>query len=69
MLLSRKVKSFQKIMRNLVFDFKCRLNLSDNDLVKSTLFKNVADGSKLKKIIGMDLIFKLLVFVKKKCDV
>ena len=36
-------------MRNLVFDFKCRLNLSDNDLVKSTLLKNVADGSKLRK--------------------
>ena len=49
MFVNRKVKSFQEIMRNLIFKFKCRLNVSDNDLVKSTLFKNIADGSKLRK--------------------
>ena len=49
MFVTRKVKSFQEIMRNVVFKFRCRLDASENDLVKSTLFKNVADVSKIRK--------------------
>ena len=39
MFVSRNVKYFQKIMRNLIFKFRCRLNVSDNDLVKAVLLK------------------------------
>ena len=49
MFVSRKVKSFQEIMRNLVFKFRCRLNLSMNELVISSLYANVVASSKLRK--------------------
>ena len=48
MFVTRKVKSFQEILRNVVFKFWCRLDASENELVKSTLFKNVANLSKLR---------------------
>ena len=50
MFVSRKVRSFQEIIRNLVFKFQCRLNLSQNDLVVCNLFSNVLDRSKLRKL-------------------
>ena len=49
MFVSRKVRSFQEILRNLVFKFQCRLNLSQNELVVCNLFGNVLDWSKLRK--------------------
>ena len=49
MFVSRKVKSFQEIMRNLVFKFRCRLTLSMNDLVMCSLYANVVSSSKLRK--------------------
>ena len=49
MFVNRKVKSFQEILRNVVFKFQCRLNLSQNDLVKSTLFVHITERSKLRK--------------------
>ena len=49
MFVSRKVKSFQEIIRNVVFKFQCRLNNSGNDLVKSTLFVHIKERSKLRK--------------------
>ena len=49
MFVNRKVRSFQEILRNLVFKFQCRLNLSQNALVKCTLFDNVLSRSKLRK--------------------
>ena len=49
MFVSRKVKSFPEILRNVVYKFRCRLDASENELVKSTLFKNVANLSKLRK--------------------
>ena len=49
MLVTRRVKSFQEILRNVVFKFRCRLDASENELVKSTLFKNVSNFSKLRK--------------------
>ena len=49
MFVNRRVKSFQEIIRNVVFKFQCRLKLSQNDLVKSTLFAYVTNRSKLKK--------------------
>ena len=49
MFVTRKVKSLQEIMRNLVFKFQCRLNLSVNELVVSTLNANVIMRSKLRK--------------------
>ena len=49
MFVIRRVKSFQEIIRNVVFKFQCRLRLSQNELVKSTLFVNVTSRSKLRK--------------------
>ena len=49
MFVSRKVKSFQEIMRNVVYKFKCRLDASENELVMSTLFKNIAKASRLRR--------------------
>merc|ERR1739842_257999 len=46
MFVTRKIKSFQEILRNVVFKFRCRLDASENELVKSTLFKNVSNLSK-----------------------
>merc|ERR1711888_89792 len=49
MFVGRIIKSFQEIMRNVVYKFQCRLNNSKNELVKSTLFKNIMCKSKLRK--------------------
>ena len=48
MFVKRNIKSFQEIVRNVVYKFQCRINISDNELVKSTLFKNVMSKSKLR---------------------
>ena len=48
MFVNRKLKSLQEIIRNSVFKFINRIELSNNDLVKSTLFKNIRDMSKLR---------------------
>ena len=47
MFVNRKVRSFQEIIRNVIFKFQCRLNTSTNELVKSTLFVQVTNRSKL----------------------
>ena len=49
MFVNRNVKSFQEIIRNVVFKFQSRLNNSGNDLVKSTLFVHIKERSKLRK--------------------
>ena len=49
MFVNRKVRSLQEILRNVIFKFQCRLNISQNDLVKSTLFVMVTKRSKLRK--------------------
>ena len=48
MFVNRKVRSFQEIIRNVIFKFQCRLNISQNDLVKSTLFVQITSKSKLR---------------------
>ena len=48
MFVSRKIKSLKEKPRSVVYKFQCRLNVSKNDLVKSTLFRNVTDKSKLR---------------------
>ena len=45
---TRRVKSFQEILRNVIYKFQCRLNLSQNELVKSTLFDHIKERSKLR---------------------
>ena len=49
MFVPRKVKSFQEIMRNLVYKFKCRINTSENELVMNTLYPSVTAWSKVRK--------------------
>ena len=49
MFVNRKVKSFQEIIRNVVYKFQSRLNNSGNGLVKSTLFVQIKETSKLRK--------------------
>ena len=49
MFVTRRLRSFQEIMRHGVFKFINRLDASTNVLVKCTLFKNVKDSSKLRK--------------------
>ena len=49
MFISRKVKSFQEIIRNMVYKFQCRLNVSANELVSCTLFNDIKNRSKLRK--------------------
>ena len=49
MFVTRKVKSFQEIMRNLVYRFKCRVLSADNEIVRCTLFPNVSQKSKQLK--------------------
>ena len=49
MFVTRRLRSFQEIMRHAVFKFINRLDASTNVLVKCTLFKNVKDSSKLRK--------------------
>ena len=49
MFATRSVKSFQEILRNVVFKFQCRLNQSQNELVKSTLFDHIKERSKLRE--------------------
>ena len=49
MFASRKVKSMQEILRNLIYKFQCRLDISNNDLVHSTLYRCVVRKSKLRK--------------------
>ena len=49
MFANRKVKSLQEILRNLIYKFQCRLNVSKNDLVRCTLYRFVVSKSKLRK--------------------
>ena len=49
MFVNRNVRSFQEILRNLVFKFQRRLSLSQNELVMCTLFVNVLSRSKMRK--------------------
>ena len=49
MFASRRVKSLQEILRNLIYKFMCRLDVSDNDLVRSILSQSVTRISKLRK--------------------
>ena len=49
MFASRKVKSLQEIMRNLIYKFMCRLDVSENDIVRCTLSQSVVRLSKLRK--------------------
>ena len=49
MFASRRVKSLQEILRNLIYKFQCRLDLSDNDIVRCTLYRSVVRKSKLRK--------------------
>ena len=49
MFASRKVKSLQEILRNLIYKFMCRLDVSDNDIVCCTLSQSVTRISKLRK--------------------
>ena len=49
MFVTRKVKSFQEIMRNLVYRFKCRVLSADNEIVRCTLFPNVSQKSRQLK--------------------
>ena len=49
MFVTRRVKSMQEILRNLIYKFQCRLNVSDNDLVRCTLYRCVVSNSKLRK--------------------
>ena len=49
MFVSRKVKSFQEILRNVVYKFRCRLDSSENELIKCTLFRHISDVSKLRR--------------------
>ena len=46
---SRKVKSFQEILRNVVYKFRCRLVSSENELIKGTLFRHISSVSKLRR--------------------
>ena len=48
MFVTRKVKSFDEILRNVVFKFQSRLELYNNELVCSTLNKNYQYNSKLR---------------------
>ena len=49
MFVTRKLRSFQEIIRNVVFKFRNRLDLSSNSLVKNTFIKNIKDASKLRR--------------------
>ena len=49
MFASRKVKSFQEILRNLIYKFMCRLDVSNNDIVRCTLYRCVVGKSKIRK--------------------
>ena len=49
MFVSRNVKSFDEILRNVVFKFQSRLELSNNELVCSFLNVNDHHSSRLKK--------------------
>ena len=49
MFVSRKVKSFDEILRNVVFRFQCRLELSKNELVCSTVNVHCLEDSKFRK--------------------
>ena len=44
----RNIKSLPEILRNAVYTFQCRLNVSNDILVKCTLFRNVKEKSKLR---------------------
>ena len=54
-------KSVQEILRNVVYKCQCRLNVSNNDLVKCTLFRNVKEKSKLRKRWSRLILPKRLV--------
>ena len=47
MFVTRKVKSFDEILRNLVFKFQSRLKSPNNELVCSTINKIYNNNSKL----------------------
>ena len=49
MFVSRKVKSFDEIMKNVVFRLQCRLELSNNELVGSTVNVHFLEDSKFRK--------------------
>ena len=48
MFVSRKVKSFAEIIRNVVFKFQSRLDNSNNELICSILNKHYVKESKFK---------------------
>ena len=47
MFVTRKVKSFDEILRNVVFKFQLRLKSSNNELVRSTINKFYQYNSKM----------------------
>ena len=49
MFVSRKVKSFQEIIRNMVYKFQCRISMSVNELVSCTLFNDIKNRSIMRK--------------------
>ena len=49
MFVSRNVKSFEEILRNLIFKFQSRLDLSNNELVCSTVNIHYLVDSKFRK--------------------
>ena len=49
MFVSRNVKSFEEILRNLIFRFQIRLDLSNNELVCSTVNVHYLMDSKFRK--------------------
>ena len=49
MFANRKVKSLQEILRNLIYKFQCRLNVSNNQLVQCTSYQCIVSKSKLRK--------------------
>ena len=49
MFANRKVKSLQEILRNLIYKFMCRMDISENYIVQCTLYRCVTRNSKLRK--------------------
>ena len=49
MFVNRKVKSFQELMRNQIYNFKCRLAVSTNELVICANSPSITVKSKMRK--------------------
>ena len=71
MFVSRKVKSFEEILRNVDFRFQCRLELSNHELTCSTVNGHYLEDSKFRnqwqKLLNIGITYFFIMYISQLC--